>query len=380
MEKKSNKGRRTFLSSLALGVGGIFVAGFSTNSEKNDDDEMEKKKILGIKPLGFQWETKDPFLFCVHHEDDYPKGNDELGPAASLDGRQIGQDFLLKDGWRMYHGSRVPGFPSHPHRGFETITVVRNGLVDHADSMGAAGRYGNGDVQWMTSGKGVLHSEMFPLLNKEEGNPLELFQIWLNLPKKNKMVEPHFTMMWSDSIPNYKVNDENSKGVLVEVIAGTLLENVAPSPPPDSWASEEDNHVGIYNIKLDPNKDFTLPKTAKGVNRTIYFYEGNALKIEGEEIPKYHGVEVDPEFDLLLESGDELLKILVLEGKPIGEPVVQHGPFVMNTREEINQAFLDYQNTQFGGWPWDKSDQTHDREKERFALHGDGTEELKKEE
>jgi redox-sensitive bicupin YhaK (pirin superfamily) len=102
-------------------------------------------KIKQIRPLGFQWQTLDPFLFCVHHEDQFPKGNDELGPAASLAGRNIGQDFVVKDGWRMYHGEKVPGFPGHPHRGFETITVVREGLVDHADSAGGKGRYGNGD-------------------------------------------------------------------------------------------------------------------------------------------------------------------------------------------------------------------------------------------
>ena len=117
--------------------------------------------------LGFPWQTQDPFLFCVHHEDFYPKGDVNLAPAVSLSGRNIGNDFQIKDGFRMYHGRTVPGFPAHPHRGFETITVVRKGLVDHADSAGGAGRYGNGDVQWMTAGKGLQHSEMFPLINQD---------------------------------------------------------------------------------------------------------------------------------------------------------------------------------------------------------------------
>ena len=102
-------------------------------------------KIKSIKPLGFPWETQDPFLFCVHHMDHYPKGNDALGPDASLAGRAIGQDFTVKDGWRMYHGRNVPGFPSHPHRGFETVTIVQKGFIDHSDSLGAAARFGNGD-------------------------------------------------------------------------------------------------------------------------------------------------------------------------------------------------------------------------------------------
>ena len=156
--------RRNFLSKLTLGLSSIAVLPFVGWSKENESNmETEKNTIKKIRALGFQWETSDPFLFCVHHEDFYPKGNKELGPDLELlKGRHIGQDFIVKDGFRMYHGTTVPGFPGHPHRGFETITVVRKGLIDHADSTGAAGRYGDGDVQWMTAGKGVQHSEMFP--------------------------------------------------------------------------------------------------------------------------------------------------------------------------------------------------------------------------
>ena len=101
----------------------------------------------------------------------------------------------------MYHGSTVPGFPVHPHRGFETVTFVRQGLIDHADSLGAAARFGRGDVQWLTAGKGIVHAEMFPLLDRDGPNTAELFQIWLNLPAADKMVEPHFTMLWDQRHP-----------------------------------------------------------------------------------------------------------------------------------------------------------------------------------
>ena len=94
-------------------------------------------------------------------------GNERQGPAASLAGRNLGQDFEGKDGWRMYHGEIVPGFPQHPHRGFETVTVVRRGLLDHSDSMGATARYGRGDVQWLTAGRGIQHAEMFPLVERD---------------------------------------------------------------------------------------------------------------------------------------------------------------------------------------------------------------------
>ena len=117
------------------------------------------------------------------------------------EGPHIGQDFDSIDGWNMYHGKNVPGFPQHPHRGFETITYVRTGFCDHSDSMGATARFGRGDTQWMTAGKGIVHCEMFPLLKRDEPNPLELFQIWLNLPAEDKMVDPYFTMLWSHDTP-----------------------------------------------------------------------------------------------------------------------------------------------------------------------------------
>lgn len=369
--------RRNFLSKLSLGVTGLIAApilGFSRSKKEEKKMETPKEAIKKIKPMGFQWETQDPFLFCVHHEDRFPKGNDQMGPDSSyLKGRYLGDDFIIKDGFRMYHGKTVPGFPGHPHRGFETITVVREGLVDHADSMGAAGRYGNGDVQWMTAGKGVQHSEMFPLLNSEKENPMELFQIWLNLPAKNKMVEPHFKMMWSEDIPKLIQKDANDKEAKVEIIAGSLADKIASTPPPDSWASEESNCVAVWNITLEANGKWTLPKTQAGVNRTLYFYIGDSIIIQGKTIPKYHAVEVDPESNLEVENGNWESQILVLQGKPIGENVIQYGPFVMNTKEEIQQAFDDYHETQFGGWPWPSYAQVHDRGKGRFAHHADGT-------
>jgi redox-sensitive bicupin YhaK (pirin superfamily) len=373
--------RRNFITRLSMAITSAMVvpiAGVANDLKRSLTSGKPMNPILKIKPLGFQWETSDPFLFCVHHEDNFPVGNEVMGPATEhLKGRHMGDDFIIKDGFRMYHGKTVPGFPGHPHRGFETVTVVRKGIVDHADSMGASGRYGNGDVQWMTAGKGVQHSEMFPLLSKEEENPMELFQIWLNLPKKNKMVEPHFKMLWREAIPNYKYTDANGKQTLVEVIAGEVKDKKAPTPPPDSWAADKANEVAVWNIKMNAGAAWTLPIASKGVNRTVYFYEGEKLTISGTEIPKYNAVELLAEVETVLQAGDKEVSILVLQGKPIGEPVIQYGPFVMNTKEEIQQAFEDYHKDQFGGWPWPKYDQVHAREKTRFAKHADGKEEIK---
>jgi redox-sensitive bicupin YhaK (pirin superfamily) len=374
--------RRDFVSRLSVGIFSLLALPYKSFSKTFEEETQNSNSmsttdpILKVKPMGFQWETSDPFLFCVHHEDKFPKGNSEMGPPeGSLKGRHIGEDFIIKDGWRMYHGQKVPGFPGHPHRGFETITVVREGIVDHADSMGASGRYGDGDVQWMTAGKGVQHSEMFPLIHEDKENPMELFQIWLNLPKKNKMVEPHFKMLWSSSIPKYKHKDLKGLETEIEVIAGTLENHTAPAPPPDSWAADVTNEVAIWNLKMQPGASFTLPKASIGINRSVYFYIGKNVKIANKNIEEYHSLEVIPEIELEINNGDTEARILVLQGKPIGEHVIQYGPFVMNTKEEIKQAFEDYHQTQFGGWPWPRPDQIHKRTEGRFALHADGTKE-----
>ena len=338
---------------------------------------MYNKAIIDIKPLGFMWETIDPFLFCVHHLDDYPQGNEKMGPAASLSGRNLGQDFTIKDGWRMYHGSEIPGFPAHPHRGFETVTVVLNGFVDHSDSHGAAGRYGNGDVQWMTAGAGLQHCEMFPLINKEKGNPLELFQIWINLPERKKFAPPHFKMLWAEDIPVVKVKDDNGKLTEVIVVAGKLGEVVAPAPAPDSWAAEPENEVAIWKIKMEKGASWVLPAASPEVHRTLYFYKGSNIKIAGIDIKSYQSVELLADLDLIIESENEDSYLLLLQGMPIAEPVAQYGPFVMNNQAEIQQAFNDYRETQFGGWPWQRYDHVHPADKGRFAKYSNGKEEIK---
>jgi len=338
---------------------------------------MENKAIKDTIRLGFPWQTQDPFLFCVHHEDFYPKGNDEMGPAESVSGRMIGQDFDPNQKWRMYHGTKVPGFPAHPHRGFETVTIVRKGLIDHSDSLGAAGRFGNGDVQWMTAGKGVQHSEMFPLLKENEDNPLELFQIWLNLPKSKKNVDPHFAMLWNEDIPVYQHKDENGKATSIEIIAGEVDGNKAADPAPNSWAADADNEVAIWHFKMEPGAKWELPKASKGINRSLYFFKGSGLTINKDEIPSYRGVVMDPSEEAVLKNGDEESHLLILQGKPINEPVVQHGPFVVNDHKEINETIMEFQRTQFGGWPWPTHENTHAKERGRFAIYADGTEVVK---
>ncbi len=330
--------------------------------------------IIAVQPLDFHWQTLDPFLFCAFHQDEFPQGNGESGPDASLAGRNIGQDFEKRDGWRMYHGDKVPGFPGHPHRGFETITVVKNGLVDHADSLGAAGRYGDGDVQWMTAGKGVQHSEMFPLVKEKENNSLLLFQIWLNLPASNKMVEPHFTMFWHEEMPMLNFTDEQNKSISVELVAGNYGDTQALAPPPNSWAADSGNQVAVWLIELEAGANWTLPTAEAGLSRMLYFYAGDKLTAAGQEISASQGLQLHSDQALDISASGSAVKLLLLQGKPIAEPVAHYGPFVMNTREELQQAFQDYQKDQFGGWPWQRNDQVH-AGRGRFALYADGREE-----
>lgn len=339
--------------------------------------ESSQPAIRTMQPLGFPWVTVDPFLFCAYHDDAYPAGNAQMGPAASLAGRDMGQDFSRKDGWSMYHGTQVPGFPGHPHRGFETVTIVRKGLIDHSDSLGAAARFGGGDVQWVTAGQGIVHSEMFPLLDATQPNPLELFQIWLNLSAKNKMVKPHFTMLWNENIPRHVVTDAQGRSTQVAVVAGRLegIEQV-PAPPPDSWAAQHDADVAIWTIKMAPGARWTLPAAAgHGTRRSVYFFKGTSVSIAGQPVNQHAAIELRADAAVELVNGDAEAEFLMLQGKPIAEPVAQYGPFVMNTQAEIHQAMADYRRTEFGGWPWPDSAPVHGRAPERFARHPGGREE-----
>jgi quercetin 2,3-dioxygenase len=334
--------------------------------------------VLQVVALGRGvWPTVDPFLFCVHHDDDYPEGDDELGPCAPLTGRAIGQDFSGRDGWSMYHGSLVPGFPQHPHRGFETISFMRRGFMDHSDSLGAAARFGRGDVQWMTAGSGIVHAEMFPLLNRDQHNETELFQIWINLPAADKMVPPHFSMLWDHQIPKHTLLDAAGRPVQVTVVAGEVQPgHRAPAPPPHSYASRPDSDVAIWHLGFAEGAAWTLPTAAhRDTVRVLYVFGDGALRIGGVEVPGGHAAVLRS--DVPIEAVDDApgnggTEALVLQGRPIGEPVVQYGPFVMTTKAEIQQAYHDYAETHFGGWPWPDADPNHGTEARRFARHADG--------
>ena len=333
---------------------------------------MSDNVILLTVPLGLHWPTIDPFLFCAHHDDNYPAGNSQLGPDASLEGRNIGSDFEGIDGWRMYHGSVVHGFPQHPHRGFETITYVREGTCDHSDSLGAIARFGEGDVQWLTAGSGIVHSEMMPLRNQSQPNPLELFQIWLNLPAADKMCDPSFKMLWAENIPKIRRIDADGRVVEVVVIAGAFDETGPPTPPSDSWASKDSADVAVWHLHLDPGASLELPPTRSAETiRSLYVFDGEGVQIGDTHLGCDTGSVLRSTDAISLHSSGGA-DCLVLQGRPIGEPVVQQGPFVMNDEAGLRQTFIDYQRTGFGGWPWPVDGPVHAADRKRFAVHPDG--------
>jgi quercetin 2,3-dioxygenase len=217
---------------------------------------------------------------------------------------------------------------------------------------------------------------MFPLLNPTAPNPLELFQVWLNLPRRSKMAPPYFTMFWSEDIPRQAVTD--SDGLITEVTyiagqPGTTAVVPLRLPPPDSWASDPTADLAIWSIKLSAGARWTLaPAVTSEAHRTLYFYKGADLVLDRQRISVSSALEINSRLPLDLVNGAMPSELLLLQGRPIGEPVVQRGPFVMNTDQELRQAYSDYQRTHFGGWPWPDEAPVHAAQEGRFARHADG--------
>lgn len=351
---------------------------------------MTIPKPLGrVISLGRPWNGVGPFIFASRHVDKYPAGAADLSVADKtlLRGRQLGSDMRNPSGWSMYHSDNVPGFPAHPHRGFETISIVRSGFVDHADSTGAGARYGPGDVQWVTAGAGVSHSEMFPLIYSDKPNPLDMYQIWLNLPAARKSVPPEFVMMWDEKVP--VVTKESARGTAKVTVVAGQFDSVRPLPPPTgSWAADPDSDIAVWLVDLEPNATVKIPAQNSPDTKRMFYVHGRdtmagspkhtgsvRVNIGGAWVGDADGFEQDVQGRITLTNGNAPAHVLILQGKEIGEPVVQHGPFVMNTEEEIQQAFADYQRTQFGGWKWDTHGPVYGKDEPRFAVLSGGTKE-----
>ena len=218
----------------------------------------------------------------------------------------------------------IAGFPPHPHRGFETITYMLNGKFRHKDSAGNEGYLTDGSVQWMTAGRGVIHSEM----PEQTEGLVRGFQLWLNLPKEKKMIDPAY-----NDIPAKKIPIVDFEGGSARIISGKYLGITGPGQP----------HTGVlyYDIDLDLSARFTMP-IDNGWNAFIYIYEGS-VRLD-REINQSHLIVLDQEGELDLTAGKEGAKFIVVAGEPLNEPVARGGPFVMNSKGEVLKAFEDYQN------------------------------------
>ena len=309
----------------------------------------------------------------MHHLDLYPEANEHMGPAASLAARDIGMDFAGADGWRMYHGSIVPGFPQHPHRGFETVTFVRQGFVDHSDSLGATARFGRGDVQWLTAGKGIVHCEMFPLLDRERTRTrASCSRSGSTFPPPTRWSTR--TSRCCGTRTSRVTSSPTTRAARTEitVIAGELAGLRPPPPPPDSWASRPEADLAIWHLVFEPGATCELPHAAAPETvRTLYVFEGG-VRVGDHDLEASTGAVLRADDTVRIAGGPYGAEALVLQGRPIGEPVAQYGPFVMNDEAGIEQAFTDYRATGFGGWPWPTDDPVHPRDAGRFARHPDG--------
>lgn len=222
----------------------------------------------------------------------------------------------------------VAGFPSHPHRGFETVTYMLDGHMRHEDHMGNRGDLGPGDVQWMTAARGIVHSEM---PQQSEGR-MRGFQLWINLPADEKMKAPSWRDISADEIATV-----TSGNATVYVIAGTLIHDGKKTTGPIQGLSTEPLY---FDVTLAANGEFKAPVPAVH-NVFVYAYEGNAL-VEGKSLEAHSAALLSDGDQVRVQAGDTGARLLIIGGKPIGEPVVQYGPFVMNTREEIEEALEDY--------------------------------------
>lgn len=240
--------------------------------------------------------------------------------------------FLMLDDFRNdLPENYLPGFPWHPHRGIETITYMLEGSAEHGDSLGNSGVIGKGDVQWMTAGSGIIHQEM---PKPDSRGRMYGFQVWSNLPASHKMMQPRYQDITAEQIPVIK----DSQGAEIRLICGNYLGQSGP-------VEDIMTNPQYWDVRAEPSRKLIFPTTS-GHKCFLYCYAGSAV-IEGQEIQNHQVVLFEDGDSLELSSGADGFSFLFLSGKPLGEPISWRGPIVMNTAEEIRQAFRDLDENKF---------------------------------
>ena len=257
-------------------------------------------------------------------------------PTARLD------PFLMLDEFKSDDSADyIGGFPPHPHRGFETVTYMLAGAMRHEDSLGNTGYLRAGDVQWMTAARGIIHSEM----PEQKDGLMHGFQLWINLPAEDKMKQPRY-----QDIASNKIAEIHEEGVDIRVIVGEVSRHGEVATGPVSAIATEPRYL---DVQLQPGVRFEQ-STPADHNALIYVFDG-ALEANGDDgfarlEAGRAGVLSDGD-QVVVTAGEAGARFLLLSARPIGEPIAQYGPFVMNTREEIEQAIRDYQNGEFSAQP-----------------------------
>ena len=260
-----------------------------------------------------------------------------LFPSNPL-GERISPFLLLDYAGPTYYApsDRTRGVGEHPHRGFETVTIIYQGGVEHRDSAGNSGRIGPGDVQWMTAASGVVHEEMHARELAARGGTLQMVQLWVNLPRESKMSPPRYQEIAAERIPAVELPDGAGR---VRVIAGRLGETAGPA--------EIFTDLNVWDLRLAGGREARL-HLPDGHNAAAVVLEGAAGAEDSPAVGDAHLILFDREGHGVTLRAKEDAVILLLSGEPLGEPVVSHGPFVMNTGEEIHRAIKDYQSGEMG--------------------------------
>lgn len=300
-------------------------------AENNNNNNVIKNKSRSVNKIVNSKETKEGAGFIVHRP--FPSNFiSEFDPFLLLD--EMGP-MNLKPG-------EAKGAPDHPHRGFETVTYMISGKFEHKDSKGNSGKLNPGDVQWMTAGSGVIHSEMPSKDFTDSGGILHGFQLWINLPKKDKMSSPHYQDIPSSKIPVVKIQD--GKGS-VRVIAGKAF---------GAQSTIETKIPILYlHFTLEPGSKEVMQPVSDIFNAFAYIISGDGYfgkdkrHARGEQMVIFNTDGKDITIKAA-ENAKENLEVLLIAGKPINEPIARYGPFVMNTKEEIYEAIRDYQSGQLG--------------------------------
>ena len=231
---------------------------------------------------------------------------------------------------------RPRGVGQHPHRGFETVTVVYSGELEHRDTSGAGGLIGEGDVQWMTAGAGIVHEEFHSQQFTEQGGLLNMVQLWVNLPASAKDTPAAYQTLLNKDIPRVSLEDG---GGALRVIAGEYLEHKGPA--------NTFTPINVWDLKLEPGARVNLP-VPKGHTTLVAVLNGSVQINDTDVLREAELANLDREGQEIVLESNNVARLLVLSGEPIDEPVVGYGPFVMNTEGEIKQAMLDFQSGKFG--------------------------------